>query len=401
MGSFPKTSSEAFILNEMVELVRMGHEIHIVADRKRTDKAHQDAIEYGLVDRTIAPRREYRRGLEKSVDFMFKASWEFVKHPILTTGLMREIRRYVKDPWMIMDIYLSLLQIRDLDVDIVHSPFSNSKNLTKAYLISRMKKVPYTISMRAREIYHAGEMKDMKKCQEIIESSSAVITISNYNISYIKRNLGIGDIKLVRSSIDPEKFKPVKAEKRRKITTIGRFIEKKGIEYLIEALSIMDKKGYRDLEFLLIGEGPLEAKYRRMLEDLGLSDRSTLRSDLTQEEILSELSDTMVFCLPSVVASDKDMDMLPNVIKEAMAMEIPVLTTNMPGMGELIKNGENGILVEPRDHRELAESLIELMEDPALRSFLGKNGRRTIIRDFSTDKEAKKLERIFIDAVQG
>jgi len=398
LGTFPKISSEAFILNEMVELVKLHHDVHIIADRRELDRAHKEAFEYGLIDRTIAPGRDYRRGLDKLIDFTGKSSMGILRQPVDTLKLLSKICRYIKDPWVIMDIYLSLINIKDLDVDLIHSPFSNSKNLLRAYLISSSKKVPFTNTMRAREIYHSVESKELDNLSEILKKSGSIMTISDFNKNYIENRFGIKNVSVIRSAINTEKFKPLhdpKKKKKKRITTICRFIEKKGIEYLIEAISIIHGYGNNDFEFLLIGDGPLKEKYEVLIEEKGLSERSSIESRLTQEEIVQELSDTMIFCLPSIIAHDNDMDMLPNSIKEAMAMEIPVLTTKMPGIEELIENEINGILVEQRNSGEIARALIRLMEDPELRSYLGKNGRNTIIRRFSAEKEVVKLERIF------
>lgn len=395
LGTFPMLSSETFILSEMVELVNLGHEITIIADLKESGNIHNEAVRSGLISRTITPDREYFRGIDKLKDFLGKSLLDLVRRPIITIRSLVVSVYYMKDPWSVMDVYLGLRSAVDLEIDLVHSPFSIRKHVLKAYLIHLQKKRPFTLTMRAREIFQSQELNKLKKFQRIIEEASAVITISEYNKRLIEKNFGIRDIRIIRSSINTDKFKPSIVDKRRKITTICRFIEKKGVEYLIEAISILKKKGYRDLEFLLIGEGSLLNNYRDMIENLGISDLLTIKEPMTQEEVMFELSDTMVFCLPSVVASDKDMDMLPNVIKEAMSMGIPVVTSRVPGIEELIKDGQNGIIVQQRDPSGIANALIRLMENDDIRSSLGKMGRKTIISDFSARNETIKLEKVF------
>lgn len=398
LGAFPKLTSEAFILNEMVELVKRGHDISIVVDRKDTKRAHRDAIEFGLIDRTYGPGRSYSRGMEKLIDFTRKTIIDMMRHPVKTISSIRVMRKYAKDRWIVMDIYLSLRAIRGLKIDLIHSPFSNKKNLVKAYLISHVKKRPFTNTIRAREVYQSDELKELEGIREIICRSSRVMTISDYNRLQIERRFGISDITVIRSAIDTEKFRPFPGNKRKRITTVCRFIEKKGIPYLLEAASILIAEGEDDLEFLLIGDGPLKEEYLRIIRDRELDRYYTVKEPMTQEELIEELRTTMIFCLPSVVSSDNDRDMLPNVIKEAMSMEIPVLTTRVPGIEELIENGKNGMVVEPREPEELASAILSLVRDHQLRSFLGRNGRRTIISEFSVRKEVDKLEAVFKEA---
>ncbi|MBN1539319.1 MAG: glycosyltransferase family 4 protein [Candidatus Thermoplasmatota archaeon] len=398
LGEFPKLTSEAFILNEMVELVKRGHEIHIVVDRKGSERAHGDAIEFGLIDRTYCPGKLYSRGMEKLMDFLKKTAIDMMRHPVWTITSLRVMGKYASDPWMVMDIYLSLRAIRGLEIDLIHSPFSSKKNLVKAYLISHVKKRPFTITMRAREVYQSGELRELEGIREIMDRSSRIMTISDHNRLQIEKSYSIRDVPVIRSAIDTEKFRPFPDDKRKMITTVCRFIEKKGVTFLLEAASILIAKGEDDLEFLLVGDGPLKEEYLRIIGERGLDRHFTIKGPMTQEELIGELRTTMIFCLPSVVSRDKDRDMLPNAIKEAMSMEIPVLTTRISGIEELVENGKNGILVEPGEPEELACAILKLVRDPPLRSLLGRNGRQTIISGFSVKKEVDKLEAVFNEA---
>jgi len=401
LGTFPKLTSEAFILNEMVELVKNGHDVHIIADRKEEGKAHRAAYDFGLVDRTITPGRDYSRGLIKLADISWKIVWDGMRGPIRTARILRAIRRYIRDPWMFMDIYLGLRVIDRVEFDLVHSPFSTTKNLVKTYLISVSKRRPFTIAMRAREIYQTKESRDLAGLKELMERASAVMTISEYNRKHIGKVFGVLNVPIIRSGIDTVRFKPSGVEKIRKVMTVGRFVEKKGIEHLLRAVSMMKERGFDDLEFLIVGEGPLKDKYREMVQNLGVTGIVKIKEPMTQEELIEEMKDAMLFCLPSVVANDNDRDMLPNVIKEAMAMEIPVVTTDIPGIEELVEDHVNGMIVGQADPGQLADAIMELLGDPELRSRLGANGRRKVAADFSVVKETRKLQDIFAEAIKG
>ena len=138
--------------------------------------------------------------------------------------------------------------------------------------------------------------------------------------------------------------------------------------------------GY-DIQYNILGDGKLynEVFYWRRL--LGLEDIVTLSGNLDRNGVKEYLASSDIYIQPSITES------LCVAIMEAMAMEIPVIASNVGGIPELVQNGETGILIEPGEPQALADSIIKLIENKDLRVDMGKKGRKRIIDHFSIERE--------------
>ena len=168
----------------------------------------------------------------------------------------------------------------------------------------------------------------------------------------------------------------------------GRFVEKKGILYLIEAMRRLDGEG-RDLRLVLIGSGPLDAEVRRAA--------SVLKSVefipwVPNNELRRWMRGALAFCVPSVQAADGDAEGLPTVVLEAMAAGTPVIGSRHAGIGEAIEHERTGFLVEGRDPEALAAALRRLDDEPGLRRRLGDNARTVALDRFDAVKQSQRLE---------
>jgi glycosyltransferase involved in cell wall biosynthesis len=114
-----------------------------------------------------------------------------------------------------------------------------------------------------------------------------------------------------------------------------------------------------------------------------------------QERLKEYLNQADIFVLPSLTADNGDMDGIPISLMEAMAMEIPTVSTFVSGIPELIEDGKSGLLVREKDAVALANALQQLLEDEALRKRLGREGRQKILRDFDIDKNVSQLSALF------
>jgi len=143
----------------------------------------------------------------------------------------------------------------------------------------------------------------------------------------------------------------------------------------------------------------LKRDLERMRDQLGIADRTTINGVVPQEELIDELERSHIFVMPSIVAESGDRDILPNSLKEAMAMELPVVTSDISGIEELVEDRVSGILVKPADPDGIVIALEELLSDPELGRKMGREGRQKVIRDFNIEIEAAKMEDVFKEAV--
>ena len=236
-----------------------------------------------------------------------------------------------------------------------------------------------------------------RKHQLLFERAAHFFTISDYNRLQLKKLFGSRKpISVIHSAVWPEKMRlpanPVK--KTIDVLAIGRLIEKKGIAYLLGALHALHSRGLT-VRTTVVGRGALLSELQGVCQKLKIDDLVTFEDFVTQKGIIDLLSRSTIFALPCVVAQNGDRDILPNVLKEAMAMELPVITSNISGIEELITDGENGILVPERDIDALAEAIQRLLRDASLRAKLGNAARQTVIKDFNLSVEVGKKIKIF------
>jgi colanic acid/amylovoran biosynthesis glycosyltransferase len=180
-----------------------------------------------------------------------------------------------------------------------------------------------------------------------------------------------------RVGIDLAAITPAVPEDRDEVRllSIARLVEKKGIEFAIRAVAAVDDPRIR---YDVVGDGPLGPELEQLIAELGVGERVRLLGSKQSPEVAALLASSDVVLAPSVTAADGDQEGIPVAIMEAMAAELPVVTTYHSGIPELVAHGVTGLLVEERDVEGLASAIKELVADPARRRALGREGRRVV-----------------------
>jgi colanic acid/amylovoran biosynthesis glycosyltransferase len=183
-----------------------------------------------------------------------------------------------------------------------------------------------------------------------------------------------------------------------RVITVGRLVEKKGFRHLIDAAALLAPEG--ELELLtIVGDGPLRGALEAQIQRLGLTDRAEIVDAWGHDEIRSLLEEAAVFAMPVVIAADGDRDAMPVVVKEAMAMELPIVASDEVGLPELVKP-DWGRLVAPGDPQALAAALREVLSlSTGDRAAMGALGRKHVIERCSITAEAARLTQL-IDAIK-
>lgn len=161
----------------------------------------------------------------------------------------------------------------------------------------------------------------------------------------------------------------------------------KGLNYFVEAAKLVTRK-HPEARFLIVGNGPEEMTLRRQIKELGLSERVTLTG--FREDIPTILAAMDVFALSSIEGEG-----LPQALTQAMAMARPVVATAVGSVGEVLKDRVTGLLSLPRDPEGLAQNLILLIENPALRDTLARAGRELIVQSYSVEHMLNRTEELY------
>lgn len=194
---------------------------------------------------------------------------------------------------------------------------------------------------------------------------------------------------------------PKPAERRPgplRVLMVGRFVEKKGFEYGLQAFAGLVRRGV-DARLTLAGDGPLAPTYRRLIAESGIGDRVDFPGVLRHAEVLETMRRSDVFLLPSVTARNGDREGNPTVLKEACAIGLPVVASRHAGIPEAVDDGASALLVAERDTAALEDRLARLT-DPALRARLGGAARERMIRDFDIRRITAQVERMYDEVAE-
>ena len=175
---------------------------------------------------------------------------------------------------------------------------------------------------------------------------------------------------------------------RLEILSVGRLVAVKGQALVIEAVSTLSSRGL-DARATIVGAGPTRDRLEALAAELGVGDRVAFTGAVGQDRIRELYAAADVFCLPSFAEG------VPVVLMEAMAMELPVVTSRIMGIPELVEDGVSGLLIAPGDVAGLDAALERLARDPAERRRLGEAGRSKIVAEYALDTSVERLEQLF------
>jgi glycosyltransferase involved in cell wall biosynthesis len=187
------------------------------------------------------------------------------------------------------------------------------------------------------------------------------------------------------------------AEETPLVFTAGRFVRKKGFEYLIEAVGLLSAR-WPSLRLVIGGGGDLEAEFRDRAARCGVSGQVIFPGVLNHEEVAAYLAAADVAVVPSVRDDSGNVDGLPNVVMEALASGTPLVATRAGGIANVMTDGVNGLLLAERDVRGLSAAIERLLQNPAERQVLGETARATVIREHGWPRVAARLEQAYRQA---
>ena len=296
-------------------------------------------------------------------------------------------------------IYLLILNERRTGkkVDHLHAHFAHDPTLI-AYLVHCIIGIPFSFTAHARDLYQVSE----KVLTDRIRRASAVITCCRANLEYLNRVAPSHQSKfvLIYHGVNLKDFQPAlnpgaSSAKDPLILSIGRLVEKKGFQDLLQALLLVKRKGER-FQCTIYGDGPLCQDLESWIQANGMSGEIRLMGDRTQKELIAVYQNANIFILTPVQTDDGDRDGIPNVLLEAMAVGLPVISTTVAGIPELVENNQDGLLYQPHDVEGISSGIIELLGNAEKRGQLGSAASKKVTEQFDINQAANRLKTLFI-----
>ncbi|MEB3355902.1 MAG: glycosyltransferase [Synechococcales bacterium] len=396
--TFPKVS-ETFILNEILELERQGLNLHIFSLRSPTDKRPHPAVAQIKSPITYIPSLLPEATPQATLELV-EAQQELLREA--PQAFLRALECFAQGPetrevnelWQA--VYLAR-EIQRLQIVHLHVHFANVPAAT-AELAQQICWFPFSITAHAKDIY----LTEPAVLDRRMAKAEFVLTCTDFNRCYLT-DLSTSDtpIYLAYHGIDLNRFMPFPCPKRPEpvqLLSVGRFCEKKGFSYLLQACRLLQERGIL-FHCAIVGYGPLQTQMEEWIRDYQLDSVVTLVGQLTQDQLIERYCQADLFVLPCVVTEDGDRDGIPNVLLEAMAMGLPVVSTNVSGIGELVQSGENGLLVPERDALALADALETLITDLKGRSRLAQSGQHTVRQRFTLPQNVGEVKAHLLHAL--
>ena len=396
LKGYPRLS-ETFIAQEIAALEQLGLQILIISLRHPTDK-HTHPI-HAEIRAPLLYLPEYLRDEPLRVVRAwwhvrrrpgYRAAWSVWWRDLLRDRTANRLRRFGQ----------ALVLAHELPGDVVrlHAHFLHTPASVVRYAAA-MCRLPWSGSAHAKDIWTTPQWE----LREKLASCDWLVTCTGTNRDYLSTLAPPGRVELVYHGLDLARF-PLYLQERPardghlasdpvRLLSVGRLVEKKGTDVLLDALALLPA----GLNWTLVhvGGGPLREALSQQAESLNLAQRITWRGAMTQDQLIEEYRAADLFVLASRIAADGDRDGLPNVLMEAQSQALACVATQVSAIHELIEDGVTGVLVPQQSPQALATALGGLVADPLRRHAYGLAGQARVAERFGMQANLARLARKF------
>lgn len=385
--------SATFVSNEIRALEDMGVEIHPYSVHSPHAKAHGEREE-ALAARTyIIYDQEFSQALKalgwnllhhkrSSIKAIGQLAGDLLKVGIFKQQSLKLVYQFLRGAWLARSM-------RDQNIEHLHIHFAHVPTQIGMYAAT-LAGIPFTFMSHANDIFERPLL-----LKEKIQRSKKAVTISNFNIELMTNHGGDpSQMSIVRCGVHPaEQNQPRSAKDHRKpliIGTLGRLVEKKGVDTLILAANILKNKQI-PFQIQIAGDGPLTEELISLVQEHGLDDVVIFLGALPHAKALSWMQGLDTFVLAGKKDANGDMDGIPVVLMEAINFGIPVLSTSLSGIPELVIHEKTGLLSQPGHVADLASNIERLVSDPELKTSLTTKAKAHLIAEFDQNLNATRL----------
>lgn len=389
--------SETFIVREMHALRGRGAQLAILSLKPASESIVQDRAAV-LLEHTLHPR-----GTLASIAALLGL---LLRRPLITGGfLLRLCGGLWRQPRVLFNSLGALCraagqwrQIRQFDPDLVHAPWATYP-ATVAWFLGRLLGKPFSFTSRAHDIFVEDQMMAAK-----LTACDLAVTITRNNVRHMQRWIdppGSIPIHVMHSALELEHTRYNRDDRLpHRLLAVGRLDPIKGFDVLLDALALLRQRGIA-FDGTIIGEGDERDRLAAQRDRLGLHDLVDFVGARPHAEVSRAMARATVMVMPCVVTPEGNADGIPNVLTEAMAAGLPVVSTRVSGIPELVDDGVSGLLVDQRDAPALADAIAAMLADATLRDACAAAGRAKVEREFDVRIEAGRLFDCFREVVHG
>jgi glycosyltransferase involved in cell wall biosynthesis len=420
LKNFPKLS-ETFIAGEIYRLENLGVDLKLFVIKPPTENLKHAVVEKIRVSKFYLPATEslsetslfrwlknhfgdFKKGFfnvlkSRPKQTLKAAKFAFAQSVRARKGFFALPRKiYLKEFLQACAIAEQILQ--DKEIRHIHAHFAHGAT-TVAWMVSIITGLKFSFTAHAKDIY-LESLNPADFLRKKMDAAEFVVTCTKANQRHLE-SLSKTPVHCLYHGLSAEFTALLESETAIKIPrnghlralAVGRLVSKKGLDVFVEACGILQKRNV-NFKAQIVGEsGDAEAKIKSLIEKYKLEKNVKLTGAMTQNALFGEFLNADVFCLPCRILENGDRDGIPNVMVEAMSCGIPVVSTDVSGIPEIIKNGENGLLVKTENAEAIADSMQKIYDDRAFADALSKSAVTTVKEKFDGDTSARKLKKLF------
>lgn len=394
MSRFPLLSETAIIW-EMDQMKKDGFEIEVFPLILEKPKVmHKEAVEFMKVVHHRSPFSWHVFG--QNIKWMIRSPKVYFSTLFRVLWENRTDRKFlVHSMAAFFQAVDQINTIRQIGVNHLHAHFPTFSGVF-VWTVWRFTGITYSLSVHAHDLYVRHEMLETK-----YKSALFIRTISEFNKRYILTHfpsINPENIYVIQCGVEiadfPKSNQRAPLEKRLDIVSIGSLQPYKGQIYLISACAILKEKGV-PFALHLLGGGELFDSLTKEVKTLGLDQQVFIEGAVPRERLVAALSEANCYIQPSIITSTGKMEGVPASIMEAAAARLPVITTDISGLKELVIPGECGLLVKEKDASALAEALITFHQNPKEAARFATNLEIHVREDYSIEKNCQKLAALY------
>jgi len=282
------------------------------------------------------------------------------------------------------------LRLQQMGITHVHAHFAGMAART-AFWINRFFSITFSFTAHANDIFAPRQFEI--GLDKLVDTARAVVTETDYAARFLRERFPgrAARVHRIYNGLDLSEFARADFSSTPPLViAVGRLISKKGFADLIRSCALLVERG-RSFRCEIIGEGSLKNELQRQIDELSLQETVVLAGAKPQTELRRRLAGANVFVLPSVIDPDGGMDNLPTVIMEAMATGLPVISTNIGGIPEMVIENETGFLLQPGDTAAMAAAIEKVIGDSSFAAKLGHSGYERARTLFSIENNVREL----------